>query len=184
MASELTDLIDQAIAKYGSILDAPKDCEEFVRIRKISPDEDKPYSAEYKEKAKKKLLRFAERDGKILDLIDEGYPAEIVADKMDLDVSTVRNSAKRYGIREFGKYFRWYAEKNKINYYSTKRVYLEKRGFKPRDIKRVKLLRVELPVGAHYCEENNWHIKKRIKKEGTKNYEVINEKELRQERQC
>ncbi|AAV30207.1 hypothetical protein X813_gp46 [Lactobacillus phage LL-Ku] len=110
------------------------------------------------------MLRFAERDGKILDLSDEGYPAEIVADKMDLNVSTVRNSAKRYGIREFGKYFRWYAEKNKIKYYSTKRVDLEKRGFKPRDIKRVKLLRVELPVGAHYCEEHNWHIKKRIKK--------------------
>lgn len=164
MASELTDLIDQAIAKYGSILDAPKDCEEFVRIRKISPDEDKPYSVEYKEKAKNKLLRLAERDGNILDLIDEGYPAEIVADKMGLDVSTVRNSAKRYGISKFGKYFRWYAEKNKIKYYSTKRVDLEKRGFKPRDIKRVKLLRVELPAGAHYCEEYNWHIKKRIKK--------------------
>lgn len=164
MASKLTDLIDQVILKYGSILEAPKDCEEFLKIREMSPDEEKPYSAEYKEKAKKKLLKFAERDGKILDLIDEGYPAEIVADKMDLDVSTVRNSAKRYGIREFGKYFRWYAEKNKIKYYSTKRVDLEKRNFKPRDIKRVKLLRVELPAGAHYCEEHNWHIKKRIKK--------------------
>lgn len=178
MASELTDLIDQAVLKYGSILEAPENCEEFVKIREMSPDEEKPYSVEYKEKEKKKLLKFAERDGKILGLIDEGYPAEIVADKMDLDVSTVRNSAKRYGIREFGKYFRWYAERNKIKYYSTKKVDLEKRKFKPREIKRVKLMRVELPVGSHYCEEHNWHIKKRIKKEGVKNYEVINEKKL------
>lgn len=162
MASELTDLIDQAILKYGSILEAPENCEEFIKIREMSPDEDKPDSFEYKERIRQRTLRFAERDGKILDLIDEGYPAEIVADKMDLDVSTVRNSAKRYGISEFGKYFRWYAEKNKIKYYSTKRVDLEKRGFKPRYIKRVKLLRVELPAGAHYCEEHNWHIKKRI----------------------
>lgn len=164
MASELTDLIDQAILKYGSILEAPEDCEEFLKIREMSPDEEKPDSVEYKERAKSKLLKFAERDGEILDLIDKGYPAEMVADKMHLNVSTVRESARRYGISNFGKYFRWYAEKNKIKYYSTKRVDLEKRNFKPRDIKRVKLLRVELPMGAHYCEEHNWHIKKRIKK--------------------
>ena len=163
--SALTDLVDQAILKYGSIFEAPEDCEEFLKIREMSPDKEKPDSFEYKEKVKNKLLRFAERDGKILDLIDEGYPAEIVADKMDLDISTVRNSAKRYGISEFGKYFRWYAEKNGIKYYSTKRVDLEKRGFKPRDIKRVKLLRVELPAGAHYCEEHNWHIKKQKRKD-------------------
>ena len=161
MASELTDLIDQAVLKYGSILEAPENCEEFVKIREMSPDEEKPYSVEYKEKEKKKLLKFAERDGKILDLIDEGYPAEIVADKMDLDVSTVRNSAKRYGIREFGKYFRWYAERNGIKYYSERRIDLEQRKFKPREIKRVKLLKFELPDRAHYCSDKKWHIKKR-----------------------
>lgn len=160
MASKLTDLIDQAILKYGSILEAPEDCAEFLKIREMSPDEEKTYSVEYIEKSKKKLLKFAERDGKIIDLIDQGYPAEIVASKMNLNVSTVRTSAKRYGISYFGKYFRWYAERNKIKYYSTKKVDLEKRKFKPREIKRVKLMRVELPVGSHYCEEHNWHIKK------------------------
>ena len=48
--SALTDLVDQAILKYGSIFEAPEDCEEFLKIREMSPDEDKTYSFEYKER--------------------------------------------------------------------------------------------------------------------------------------
>lgn len=161
MASELTDLIDQAILKYGSILEAPENCEEFVKIREISPEDEKPGTVEYEERAKRKLFKLAERDREILDLIDEGYPAEIVADKMHLNVSTVRKSAKRYGISDFGKYLRWYAERNGIQYYSERRIDLEQRKFKHKDIKRVKVLKSELPNGAHYCECKNWHIKRR-----------------------
>ena len=161
MASELIDLIDQAIEKYGSILEAPENCEEFLEIREMSPETEKPGTVEYEEQVKRKFLKIAERERKILDLIDEGYPAEIVADKLRLNVSTVRRSANRYGISDFGRYFRWHAERNGIHYYSTRRIDIEQRKFKPREIKRVKLLKVEIPYGAHYCECKNWHIKKR-----------------------
>lgn len=161
MASKLTDLIDQAILKYGSILEAPENCEEFVKIREMSPHDEKPDSVEYKERAKRKLLEFAERDGEILDLIDKGYPAEMVADKMHLSVYTVRISARNYGISNFGRYLRWYAERNGIQYYSERRIELEQQKFKSKDIKQVKVLKFELPSGAHYCESKNWHIKRR-----------------------
>lgn len=161
MASELTDLIDQAILKYGSILEAPENCEEFVKIREMSPEDEKPDSVEYKERVKQKMLKFAERDGEILDLIDEGYPAEMVADKMNLNVSTVRQSARRYGISDFGRYLRWHAERNGVHYYSERRIEIEQRNFKKREIEKVKMLKFELPNGAHYCECKNWHIKRR-----------------------
>ena len=160
MASRLVELVDQAIEKYGSIMKAPENCEEFVEIRRISPEEIKPGTAEYEEHKKKRLFKQAERDRKILDLIDDGYPAEMVADKMKLNVSTIRKSAKRYGISNFGNFFRWYAERNGIQYYSTRREDLEGRKFKRADIERVKLLKFEIPNGAHYCEFKKWHIKK------------------------
>lgn len=159
--SALTDLVDQAILKYGGILEAPEDCDEFLKIREMSPDEDKTYSFEYKERMKNRLIRFVERDNKILDLIEEGYTAEMVADEMGIDVSTVRVSAKRNGVTRFGRYLLWYAEKNGIKYYSERRIDLEQRKFKPREIKRVKLLKFELPDRAHYCSDKKWHIKKR-----------------------
>lgn len=161
MASELTDLIDQAILKYGSILEAPEDCEEFLKIREMSPDEEKPDSFEYKERIKNRLERFIERDNTILDLIDEGYTAGMIADETRLDISTVRSSAKRNGVNRFGRYFLWCAEKNGIKYYSERRIDLEKRKFKAREIKQVKLLKFELPDRAHYCSDKEWHIKKR-----------------------
>lgn len=155
------ELIDQAIEKYGSIMKAPENCDEFVEIRRISPEEIKPGTAEYEERKKKRLFKRAERDRKILDLIDDGYPAEMVADKMGLNVSTIRESARTYGIRDFGRYFRWHAERNGVQYYSTRRIDLENRKFKRDEIQRVELLKFEIPNGAHYCEFKQWHIKKR-----------------------
>lgn len=160
MASRLVELVDQAIEKYGSIMKAPENCEEFVEIRRISPEEIKPGTAEYEEQRKNKFFKQAERERKILDLIDEGYTAEMVAKEVKLNVSTVRRTANRYGISDFGRYFRWYAERNGIQYYSTRRLDLEKRKFKPKDIQQVKLLKFEIPDRAHYCEFKQWHIKK------------------------
>lgn len=108
------ELINQAIEKYGSILEAPENCEEFVEIRRISPEELKPGSIEYEERRKARNIKQAERDRKILDLLDEGYPAEMVADKLHLSSSTVRTEAKRYGITNFSSYFIWHAERNGI----------------------------------------------------------------------
>lgn len=161
MASELINLVDKAIEKYGSILEAPENCEEFVKIREISPDVEKMGSVEYEEKVRRKFLKLAERERKILDLIDLGYTADMVADAVELNVSTVRRTANRYGISDFGKYFRWYAERNGIKYYSTRRLDLENRKFKIKDIKQVRLLKFEIPDGAHYCEFKQWHIKRR-----------------------
>lgn len=163
MASRLIELVNKAIVKYGSILEAPENCDEFVEIRRISPDEIKPGMVEYEERVKGKFLKLAERERKILDLIDEGYTADMVANEMKLNVSTVRRTANRYGISDFGKYFRWYAERNGIKYYSTRRLDLERRQFKQADIKRVDLLKFQLPDRAHYCEAHNWHIKRRKK---------------------
>lgn len=163
MESRLIELINQAIEKYGSILEAPENCEEFVEIRRISPEKIKPGTVEYEERRTKNLSKFlkqAEIERKILDLIDEGYTARMVADKVKLNVSTVRRLANTYGVRDFGHYFRWYAERNGIKYYSTSRRDLENRKFKLKDIQQVEFLKFELPYGAHYCEFKQWHIKK------------------------
>ena len=160
MENRLIELVNRAIKKYGSILEAPENCDEFVEIRRISPEELKPGSIEFEERKKARKLKQAERDRKILDLLDEGYTADMVADKLHLSSSTVRTEARRYGITEFSSYFIWHAEKNGIQYYSTKRRDLEERGFKKQDIQRVKLLKFEIPNRAHYCEFRKWHIKR------------------------
>ena len=148
------ELVHQAIEKYGSILEAPENCEEFVKIRELSPDEDKIGSAEYNEKKKRKFLTAA----KIIDLIDQGYTADMVTKEVHLNIYTVREYARKYGCGEFGKHFRWHAERNGIQYYSVRMQDLLNRRFKRKDIKQVKLLKFELPDGAHYCENGKWHI--------------------------
>ena len=147
------ELVHQAIDKYGSILEAPENCEEFLEIRELSPDEDKIGSAEYNEKKKRKFLTAA----KIIDLIDQGYTADMVTKEVHLNIYTVREYARKYGDGEFGKYFRWHAERNGIQYYSVRMQDLLNRRFKRKDIKQVKLLKFELPDGAHYCN-GKWHI--------------------------
>ncbi len=150
------ELVHQAIEKYGSILEAPENCEEFLEIRELSPDEDKIGSAEYNEKKKRKFLTAA----KIIDLIDQGYTADMVTKEVHLNIYTVREYARKYGGGEFGKYFRWRAERNCIQYYSVRMQDLLSRKFKKADIKQVKLLKFELPDGVHYCENGKWHIKR------------------------
>lgn len=174
MESRLVELVNRAIKKYGSILEAPENCEEFIEIRRISPECDKPGSIEYEERKKARKLKQAERDRKILDLLDEGYPADMVADKLHLSSSTVRAEAKRYGIVNFSSYFIWHAERNGIQYYSTMRKGLEERGFKKKDIQRVKLLKPEIPNRAHYFEFGNWH----IKREKEQAHETINAEDI------
>lgn len=161
MESRLIELVNRAIKKYGSILEAPENCEEFIEIRRISPEYDKPGSIEYEERKKARKIKQAERDREILDLLDEGYPAEMVADQLHLSSSTVRTAAKRHGITEFSSYFIWHAERNGIQYYSTTLKGLGERAFKKKDIHRVKLLKPVIPNGAHYCEFGKWHIKRR-----------------------
>lgn len=158
-------------------MEAPENCKEFAEIRRISPEDDKPGSIEYEERKKARKLKQAERDRKILDLLDEGYPADMVAHKMHLSSSTVRTEAKRYGITNFSSYFIWFAERNGIQYYSTTLKGLGERAFKKKDIKRVKLLKPEIPIGAHYCEFGKWH----IKREKEQAYETVNAKDIRQE---
>lgn len=168
----MNELVQQAIDKYGSILKAPENCEEFLRIREISPDTIKRGTPEYeaeKAETKAKFLRKAERERKILDLIDLGYTADMVASEVGWNVYTVREIAKEYGVHNFGVFFRWHAERNGVQYYSTRKQDLRDRNFKPSEIEKLtNLIKCDLPYMAHYCENGHWHIWRSEKRLETK----------------